>query len=133
MKLLKVKRHFDAAHQLNGYRGLCSNLHGHRWEVVFYFSFEGLDPVGISVDFKKLKEGIDSCLPDHVCLNNIVPFNGDKNPTAENLISVISNHVRNLIPEIRHANPHLKSFYLEQVELFESPDCSIIEVTKGLF
>ena len=34
MYTLETKQSFDAAHFLHGYKGKCSNIHGHRWKVV---------------------------------------------------------------------------------------------------
>ena len=33
MFTLKSEHSFDAAHFLSGYKGKCSNIHGHRWRV----------------------------------------------------------------------------------------------------
>lgn len=34
MYSLTTEKSFDSAHFLKGYKGKCSNLHGHRWRVV---------------------------------------------------------------------------------------------------
>lgn len=34
MYILETEQSFDSAHFLSGYKGKCSNLHGHRWRVV---------------------------------------------------------------------------------------------------
>lgn len=34
MFILETEQSFDAAHFLQGYRGKCRNLHGHRWRVI---------------------------------------------------------------------------------------------------
>lgn len=33
MYILKAEAAFDSAHFLSGYKGKCSNLHGHRWVI----------------------------------------------------------------------------------------------------
>lgn len=33
MYILKTEAAFDSAHFLSGYKGKCSNLHGHRWVI----------------------------------------------------------------------------------------------------
>lgn len=48
---------FDAAHFLAGYQGKCSNIHGHRWEVVVRVSGKELED-GMVVDFKDLKKSL---------------------------------------------------------------------------
>ena len=83
MLYLQVERKFDAAHYLRGYNGPCSNLHGHTWKVVVQIKYESTYN-GIAIDFKDIKKAIDSVLPDHLCLNDIVDFEKN-NPTAENL------------------------------------------------
>ncbi len=82
MYLISVTTHFDAAHSLPGYDGLCSNLHGHRWEVKACWQMEKDGTTGMCVDFKKLKEVLNKeCEKyDHANLNDDYD-----NPTAENL------------------------------------------------
>lgn len=62
MYLLKTERSFDAAHFLKGYRGKCSNLHGHRWRVVIEVQSSSLICDGqlrdMVVDFKTLKKDL---------------------------------------------------------------------------
>ncbi len=72
---------FDAAHHLKGYKGQCSNVHGHTWRVIV--EAEGLstnlDKVGILWDFTNLKKILKEL--DHKDLNEVLGFN----PTAENI------------------------------------------------
>ena len=62
MYLLKTERSFDAAHFLQGYKGKCSNLHGHRWRVVIEVQSSSLICDGqlrdMVVDFKTLKKDL---------------------------------------------------------------------------
>ncbi|MRS11453.1 MAG: 6-carboxytetrahydropterin synthase QueD [Actinobacteria bacterium] len=83
---LMIRGHFDAAHQLHGYPGECSGLHGHTWDVEVVVRGSSLDEVGILYDFKTLKEDLAAVLAplDHCLLNDVSPFDGI-NPTAENL------------------------------------------------
>jgi 6-pyruvoyltetrahydropterin/6-carboxytetrahydropterin synthase len=77
---------FDAAHRLPYYKGLCANLHGHRWTL--HVSIEGeVEPLsGMVMDFKDLDGEINRVISplDHVYLNDRLP-----NPTAENIIQLI--------------------------------------------
>ena len=62
MYLLKTEKSFDAAHFLKGYKGKCSNLHGHRWRVVIevrgdHLIFDG-QLRDMIVDFKTLKKDL---------------------------------------------------------------------------
>jgi 6-pyruvoyltetrahydropterin/6-carboxytetrahydropterin synthase len=83
MNALGVTLKFDAAHFLPGYNGACSRMHGHTWRVDFGFQYdpEGLDACGIAFDFKELKARLKAILPDHRCLNDIMP-----KPSAEMLV-----------------------------------------------
>ena len=84
--IVGIRLHFDSAHQLRGYEGKCSRLHGHRWEIELAIEALELDKVGMAYDFTKLKEMVrkDLLYIDHYNLNDIPPF--DKiNPTAENI------------------------------------------------
>ena len=62
MFLLKAEKCFDAAHFLKGYKGKCSNLHGHRWRVVAEVQSDHLILDGqlrdMVVDFKTLKKDL---------------------------------------------------------------------------
>lgn len=59
MFTLKSEHSFDAAHFLSGYKGKCSNIHGHRWRVVVEIKGESLSEDkqkrGMLVDFGELK------------------------------------------------------------------------------
>jgi len=85
----------DSAHRLDGYKGLCSQLHGHTWKVELWFKGASSckDRVGILVDFgivKKLKEKLD-----HVLVNDVIGMN----PTAENLTEWILIFIKKSIPD----------------------------------
>lgn len=121
--MLRVRSHFDAAHQLSGYDGPCANLHGHRWEVLCSFSVRGNDDVGIAVDFKMLKKMLAEVLPDHMLLNSWLNENHcSLNPTAEVLVRVIALKIKERLSNDFHDG----SVNLARVELWESPDCSVV-------
>ncbi|MDO5410752.1 MAG: 6-carboxytetrahydropterin synthase [Lachnospiraceae bacterium] len=107
MYLLKTEKSFDAAHFLKGYRGKCSNIHGHRWNVAVEVQSESLvcdgQLRGMVVDFKTLKHDLAE-LADHFDHSLIYEENSlkpstlcalkeegfqltafSKRPTAENL------------------------------------------------
>ena len=116
MYRIKIKKHFDAAHFLKGYRGKCENVHGHRYEVAAYVLADKLDETGIAYDFTGLKASLKNILSryDHTCLNKIPPF--DKiNPSAENI-------ARTIYEELK---PVVKGAELNAIEVWESPDCSV--------
>jgi len=103
----------DSAHQLKGYKGICSRVHGHSWLVELWFrgSNQYLDEVGILVDFgivKELKEVLD-----HKFLNDVV----DVNPTAENLSVWVYDWLHN---RINDENQKLKQRVEIKVRLYET-------------
>lgn len=55
---------FDAAHMLDGYDGLCRNLHGHTYHL-FVTASGAPDASGMVVDFKRLKELMKELISDH--------------------------------------------------------------------
>jgi len=83
---LKVLAEFAAAHQLRGYPGNCSRMHGHNWKVEVEVTGTQLDNVGMVTDFKTMKRAAREVAErlDHFYLNDIAPFD-TINPTAENL------------------------------------------------
>ena len=92
---LTIKATFSAAHSLRDYDGPCSRLHGHNWVVEVVVRGERLQPNGILVDFREIKEATSDVLSrlDHMNLNEVPPF--DKtNPTSENLARWIFEQVR---------------------------------------
>jgi len=87
---IEIDRTFSAAHQLRGYNGNCSNLHGHNYKVTVVVRSNELDKVGIALDFKKLKSELDSLLAlyDHTNLSELPEFS-EINPTSEVLARTI--------------------------------------------
>jgi 6-pyruvoyltetrahydropterin/6-carboxytetrahydropterin synthase len=81
---VSIRKTFSAAHHLRGYKGNCSNFHGHNWVVTVSVQSEKLDEVGISIDFRKLKQELDIVIEklDHSNLNDLDEFSGI-NPTSE--------------------------------------------------
>lgn len=120
------KAHFNAAHRL--YRkdwsmeqndavfGKCNNpnFHGHNYELIVSVTGE-IDPeTGFVMDVKILsdliKEQIENKF-DHKNLNLDVPEFAELNPTAENIVVVIWNKLRN----------HIAATLDLEVVLYETP------------
>ena len=78
MYYLKIKSHFAAAHNLINYQGKCESLHGHNWRVEVVIRGNSLDKAGMLIDFKILKEILDTILDtlDHKYLNELDFFQG---------------------------------------------------------
>src|SRR5689334_25184111 len=81
MFTLIVKARFEAAHDIPGYNGKCARLHGHSYRVEVEFSGTELNEIGMLADFTDLKAVLNEFLPDHVYLNEVMPFS----TTAENI------------------------------------------------
>jgi len=113
MYQVRVKRHFDAAHALRGYKGKCETTHGHRYEVVVCLEADKLDETGLAYDFTALKRGLDPIMErlDHTYLNDIPPFD-EMNPSSENIARVIYEGLAGSI----------EGTELRSVEVWESPD-----------
>jgi 6-pyruvoyltetrahydropterin/6-carboxytetrahydropterin synthase len=47
---------FDAAHRIRGHPGKCAYLHGHTYRLEVTVSAEGLDPLGMVMDFDDLDQ-----------------------------------------------------------------------------
>ncbi|MBR2508762.1 MAG: 6-carboxytetrahydropterin synthase [Lentisphaeria bacterium] len=87
---LEISREFSAAHQLRGYNGDCSKLHGHNYRIGAVLRAKELDEIGIAVDFKKLKAALDEIILefDHTNLSENELF-AKINPTSEVIAMVI--------------------------------------------
>ena len=92
MKAEVMKRfEFDAAHWLPGYKGKCSNVHGHHWLIDVCLVGEIGRKTGMVIDFNWISESMASVIEmfDHHCLNDIIP-----NPTAENIAVFVLCYIR---------------------------------------
>lgn len=116
MYKVSVRQHFDAAHYLRGYRGKCEQVHGHRFEVMVSVEAKSLDNLGIAFDFVELKKHLGEILSrfDHVCLNEVSPFD-DINPSSENIAATI----------YQELGRQLGGVAISRVEVWESPESSV--------
>jgi 6-pyruvoyltetrahydropterin/6-carboxytetrahydropterin synthase len=82
--LISVTATFAASHILPGYPGLCSKLHGHNWTVEVAWSSQGLDPLGMALDFHEAETLLGPLIKelDHSHLNDH-PFFRERLPTSE--------------------------------------------------
>lgn len=106
------KEHFNAAHRLNNPNwsedkneeifGKCNNkyYHGHNYEIIVKVSGEPDPDTGYVYDMKVLSDMIKENVSnkfDHKNLNLDVPEFENLNPTAENIVVVIYNILRDKI------------------------------------
>jgi len=112
MYYITITDGFSGAHSLKNYQGECANLHGHNWKVKVVIRCSKVNEIGISVDFKFLKDILKDVVSnfDHQNLNELDYFK-NRNPSAENISKVI-------YCELKQKLPH--SAVLKSVEVFES-------------
>jgi 6-pyruvoyltetrahydropterin/6-carboxytetrahydropterin synthase len=82
-----VEAGFSSGHYLRNYRGKCENPHGHNYKVFVTLIGAELDPTGLLLDFKLLKQVMRPTVDylDHHMINDLEPFISELNPSAENL------------------------------------------------
>ena len=87
---IKVITGFSSAHALRGYNGKCENIHGHNWQVEATVFSESVNEIGISIDFKELKQYVNKIMEyfDHKFINEL-PYFEKLNPSAENIAKYI--------------------------------------------
>ena len=121
MYQISVRKHFDAAHYLRGYKGKCEEIHGHRFEVVVSVEAKDLNDIGIAFDFADLKKYLGEILErfDHVCLNDISPFDSI-NPSSENI-------ARTIYQELAK---QLSGVVISFIEVWESPESRVTYIPQ---
>ncbi len=99
MYKIKVEADFSSAHNLRGYKGKCEELHGHNWQVELAAGSKKLDKIGMVLDFRFLKDKLNSVLDklDHKYLNNLDYFK-KINPTSENIAKYIYESLKDKVP-----------------------------------
>lgn len=121
------KAHFNAAHRLynpnwsnernDAVFGLCNNInyHGHNYNIIVSVIGE-IDPdTGYVIDMKILKDIINQKVVkkmDHKNLNLDVPEFKKLIPTAENIVIVCYNAIREALPG--HLDLHVQLFETER-------------------
>lgn len=92
---ITTTRSFSAAHQLRLYDGSLEPVHGHNWRVKVTVSADGLDSIGVVMDFHELERAVDELiLPMHNRHLNELPAFTKLNPSAENVAFHIGSHLR---------------------------------------
>lgn len=119
MLLLTKIFHFEMAHAIDGYDGMCKNIHGHSYELHVTVAStlkeqEFIPPPGFLLDFKDLKKIVNKAVVDlfdhklvlsknyiakHKEVNeqeNLVVW--DAEPTAENLLLFMKRLIQQDLP-----------------------------------
>ena len=134
MYTLKTEAAFDSAHFLSGYKGKCSNLHGHRWVISAEISdtelLEEGQLRGMVTDFGDIKRDLKNLADefDHAFIyekgslkaTTIVALNEenfrlievDFRPTAENFAEYFYNRLSEL------------GYTVSSVTVYETPNNS---------
>jgi 6-pyruvoyltetrahydropterin/6-carboxytetrahydropterin synthase len=83
---ITVEATFSSGHFLRDYHGKCENPHGHNYRVLITLTGQELEPNGLLLDFKLLKQVLHPTVQylDHNMINDLPPFT-TLNPSAENL------------------------------------------------
>jgi len=122
---LKVKQHFDAAHQLKSYEGKCNREHGHRWKAEVCLRGTNyarggklalLDERNMLVDFRDVKDAMNVVIDQHLDHYQLNESLGEDNPTAEFLAEWFFRQMK------ARAGKGVK---VVSVEIWESPECSV--------
>ncbi|MDR2459574.1 MAG: 6-carboxytetrahydropterin synthase QueD [Deltaproteobacteria bacterium] len=123
---LKITNHFAAAHNLREFHGKCENLHGHNWFVEVRVRADGLDKIGLVMDFGVIKRLLNDVLDliDHKYLNELEYFK-DLNPSSENIAFFIYSR---LAPEILKASEERVRLY--SVSAWESDNASATYINE---
>jgi 6-pyruvoyltetrahydropterin/6-carboxytetrahydropterin synthase len=118
---------FCYGHRLLNHEGKCRHLHGHNGRAVITLETAQLDPLGMVVDFGRIKEGvaawIDEALDHKMLLHKDDPVLSflrrqgepvhvmDVNPTAENIARLIFDFTA------------AQGFPVVEVQLWETDHC----------
>lgn len=139
--LITRKLEFDAGHRISTHNSQCRHLHGHRYRIEITLSGniiadEGAAEQGMVMDFSEVKRIANTVLVDQwdhaflvysgdtLVLEFLQSIEGHKTvvldvqPTAENLALIAFGILEEAYQDI-YGN-HLQ---LEQVRLFETPNC----------
>ena len=122
---LRVRSHFEAAHRLEWHQK-CHVLHGHTYHVELVIGSNGLNETGVVIDLAIAREILESNLPDHRCLSDIVDPASDAiiirgwidNPTVERIADKVLQDVRDTL--FARGYGHYQPFPIE-LTIWETP------------
>jgi 6-pyruvoyltetrahydropterin/6-carboxytetrahydropterin synthase len=117
---ISTTHQFAAAHQLRLYDGSLEPLHGHNWVVRVTVERNGLDSIGVVMDFHELERLVGAIVaPLHNRhLNEVAPFDGGSvNPTTENVALHVGQTLAGKLPD---------GVRLLYVEVWETPTCRAV-------
>lgn len=114
---LTVEAGFSSGHYLRNYCGKCENPHGHNYKVRVTLVGSELEPNGLLLDFKLLKQVMRPTIDriDHQMLNELEPFTV-LNPSAENLAKYFYDQTGSQLAEMTHGRVRVKSCTIWETE-----------------
>jgi len=114
---LRVEVEFSAAHHLEGYPGDCARPHGHNFVVEVLARSQGLDSIGLALDFRTLKGAAKELIAgwDHQDLNQHPDF-ATINPSAEEIARLVYDRLSALIDRPQAA----KATWIHKVVIWEN-------------
>ena len=104
-----VEAHFSSGHYLREYYGKCENPHGHNYRVLVTLQGAELEPNGLLLDFKVLKDILKPVVNylDHQMINDLEPFT-TVNPSAENLAKYFFDRTNEKLAEVTGGRVRVK-------------------------
>ena len=116
---ITVEDEFSAAHFLKLYDGSWEHRHGHNWKVAVVARSRELDPIGVVIDFERLKPALKKVLAEfHERSFNEHPYFKDEknNPSTEIIARLIYERLAAALPA--------ESALIVKVSVWETPDAS---------
>lgn len=112
-----VEREFSSGHFLRNYKGKCENPHGHNYKVRITLAGESLDPAGLLLDFRDLKQVMRPVIDriDHQMLNDLEPFT-EINPSAENLARYFYDETNRQMKELTGGRVRVKDCTIHETD-----------------
>jgi len=104
-----VEAGFSSGHYLRDYHGKCENPHGHNYRVLVTLAGKELEPNGLLLDFKILKDVLKPVVAylDHHMINELEPFTR-VNPSAENLARYFFDETNRHLADVTGGRVHVK-------------------------
>lgn len=116
MFTISVETRFWASHRLKLPDGSREPSHSHNWAVAADVSTEGLDSMGLAIDFRRLKGLLDEIAAEfeNGRLENLDYFQ-QNNPSAENVAKYVCEQLERKLPN---------GLKLNFVKVTEQPGCA---------
>lgn len=113
-----VEAGFSSGHYLRNYQGKCENPHGHNYKVFVTLMGTELDQAGLLLDFKLLKQVMRPVVDrlDHKMINDLPPFDAERNPSAENLARYFFEQTSEQLHTMTHGRVRVKDCTLYETD-----------------